>query len=150
MGVIAFIYETYENKVQKRQRLETLANTKESDGSNPDETDVQDDGMYKEESNEIRFKPNLCESLESVKYIDIVYMYYIRFINQNGSEYELTGHVEGTSVNGKVKITGLDLKVISGNTKGKFTLISDCEVLTGNISAGILGPTSFDYHRSNY
>lgn len=92
-----------------------------------------------------RPRVNYCESLNGSKY-GSGSLWYVRFFNQEGNIFEFTGEIEGVDANGKAKRDGNELLIISGNIKGKFTLISSCQSLTGSISYKSR-TESFDYSR---
>lgn len=88
-----------------------------------------------------------CQTLNDTRFTGMNGYYYLRLFHQKGDTYEFVGRVEARDVNGFIKREGDELVVTSGNINGRFTLLNNCQELTGHFTDDYGTSTSFDYSR---
>jgi hypothetical protein len=88
-----------------------------------------------------------CEALDNSRFIGMSGIYYLRLFNKQGNTYEFTGKVEARDVNGKLRKNGDKFTILSGNVTGEFTLLNNCQELTGHFQDDYGSDISFDYAR---
>jgi hypothetical protein len=88
-----------------------------------------------------------CDSLDNSRFTGMSGLYYLRLFNQQGNIFEFTGKIEARDVNGKLRKNGNKLIILNGNLTGEFTLLNNCQELTGHFRDEFGGDISFDYAR---
>lgn len=88
-----------------------------------------------------------CNALDNSRFIGMNGLYYLRLFNQRGNTFEFTGKIEARDVNGKLRKNGNKLIILNGNVTGVFTLLNNCQEMTGHFQDEFGGDISFDYAR---
>ncbi|GAB3962761.1 hypothetical protein GCM10028805_64520 [Spirosoma harenae] len=125
---------------QKRGRLPSFTAV--------DSTITRNKGLEVEDDQVSRYLVlDACNVLNNSRFTGMNGLYYLRLFNQQGNTFEFTGKVEARDVNGKLRKNGNKLTIFNGNVTGEFTLLNNCQEITGHFQDEFGGDISFDYAR---